>query len=119
MYEHPQEATVGDGAQVQLLGIGSIDTISKINELKCNLENVALVPSLATNLLSVRAAAKSGIDTLFSGERCVMSKDRQELLNGTGVGNGLYIMNMETCPRIERELLISGPQDLNELHRAL
>ena len=79
----PKEKKVylGDGSEVGAYGVGTV----RLNS-ETVLEEVLYVPDFTVNLCSVSALLKEGYKVLFEDSGCIISKDGQEAICGTGTG---------------------------------
>lgn len=114
--------STGDGTRLKLAGKGSIRITTSIDGVKRDgaLTNVLYVPELTTNLVSIGAAADTGVKTIFEGKKCTMEKGQKVIANGTRINDRLYLMDIGTKTRTEEKSMISVRNDtLLEYHRAL
>ena len=72
-FNTPEKVDLGDGQTVDAIGIGNIYVKMKLKmsePKKCVIYRVLLVPKLACNLFSVRAAIAKGNSVKFSKSKC-------------------------------------------------
>ena len=96
--------TVANGQQVTSVGVGNgylhcnvSDTVNKIP-----VKNVLFVPSLESNLLSVKQLTKQGNMVTFNGDNCVITKANVTLATGK-IDNNLYKLNCDHKANIAKE----------------
>ena len=120
IFEEPKLASVGDGKKIPVLGIGNVNIVAMVNgsEVTGTLTNVSFILSLATNLMSVSAAAKRGISASFSGSGCLMSGRDGPVAAGRLSGE-LYILYLKAKPSEGRVLLTRDIRPVDEWHKVL
>jgi len=117
MYPSSVTCSVGDGSQVKVLGIGKIEVQTGV--VSGVFTEVLYIPSLSTNLVSVGAAARQGIDTIFKGERCQMIKNKVPIAEGKRIKDNLYILEIKVLVKNNTALYMNCERSLSEWHRAL
>lgn len=112
--------TVGNSDTIIAKGKGTMEFNSKVSGEHCSfkLKDVLFVPGLSANPVSVGAAAKRGVTTVFSGNECHMSFKEQIFARGTLVPEvGLFKLQIE--PKTAYSLLMVEERSLEEWHEAL
>lgn len=116
----PRTATVGDGNKVIELGYGEIlinRTVKGVQQ-EGTLVNVAFIPSLASNLFSISAAAKQGITASFNQAECGLYKEGELVMKGMLWKDGLYLLEIKaTVPK--KALIVRTEPTLDYLHKAM
>jgi transposase InsO family protein len=87
---------ISDGSKIPIHGYGTLIVHLKDNNnnvKKVKLNNVAVVPKLSVNLISVRALASLGISIKFTENACMLKYPTTEILFGT-LHKNLYILKM-------------------------
>lgn len=74
----------------------SSEAIGKVNGEKCSLEEVAFVPDLLSNLLSVNRVTENGGTVVFGKSDVVIKYKGKEVLKGKKNSNGLYVVDVKT-----------------------
>ena len=80
------------------------------------LMDVVYAPTMAYNMLSVRAMSRTGKQTIFNEHTCQVVKNGKFLVEGT-VSDGLYCLNMHTSK--ERPTSAGLVADINLWHQRL
>lgn len=117
LYPKGIKCSVGDGSQVQVQGIGTIQI--KSGDIRGLLTEVLYIPTLETNLVSVGAAAKQGIDTIFRGQICKMIRNNQEVAIGKQIKDNLYLLEIKVVLSKPTAHFTNCERSLQEWHRAL
>lgn len=122
LYDSPKTVSVGDDRSTQLLGIGKVEIISRVGkqQLLATIENVLLVPELATNLISISQLDAKGITASFANGEIQLIRNGQQVAHGTK-NNNLWLMDMQAIkykPK-QQALLIQAKRSLEEWHRTL
>lgn len=121
-YDKPATCMAGDGFGLEILGRGTIKVSSQLENDKVILvlRNVLYIPQLASNLISVGAAADQGIDTIFKGNHCEMTKGGTKLAKGVKMADeGVYLMKVDVVSSNALALMMSKKKSLDEWHRIL
>ncbi|KAL7291706.1 hypothetical protein TKK_0014495 [Trichogramma kaykai] len=93
-YNEPRKVEIGNGV---LLAVGegniNIETVVRKKIVSGTMYNVLFLPNLCRNLLSIRTAAKKGIDFTVSnrGKNCILLKDGDVIAIGAESEN-LYLI---------------------------
>lgn len=109
--DEPSEFKVADNANMKGIGVGSIVTE------KLTLNEVTLVPTLSTNLLSVNKITENGGAVYFKGDT-VSIKNRydEEVLTALKSENGLYQVQIG---RPKRNVVLTVEENAINLHRKM
>lgn len=120
MYKQPSKCMAGDGFGLKVIGEGKIRARAKtdMGYIIITLNKVLYIPELASNLISVGAAAQQGIETIFKKDLCVMKKDGNQLAQGMKSG-GIYIMDLETQVKKQATNLIARRKSLSDWHKIM
>lgn len=70
--------------------------VGNVKAENCNLNEVAFVPELLSNLLSVNRVTQNGGTVIFDKNEVVIKYEDQEVLKGEKNNNGLYTVNLKT-----------------------
>ena len=89
-----------------------IPCIDRANKIVLTLEKVLFVPELTKNLLSVSSIAKNGCVLKFDEQRCIVSKEGNNITIGNIVDGTLYRVN---TPEFANVATLSTP-DLGVWH---
>lgn len=83
-FERTVRCQVGDGHNVDVLGVGDVDVISQVNghEIKGCLKDVLHIPQLATNLYSIESSAMQELVSVFYENSCKIMKKGKEVMVG-------------------------------------
>lgn len=122
LYKKPKSVSVGDSRPISVLGIGKVEVLCENGQkgLTAILEDVLLVPQLATNLLSIGRVVDKGISTVFKGDKVTFSKDNKTIATGNKLQNRLYIMNIAAVKEENPSALFCQAQrSFEEWHRTL
>lgn len=122
LYEKPKSVSVGDSRPISVLGIGKVEVLCENGQKgsTATLEDVLLVPNLATNLLSIGRVVERGISTVFKGDKVTFKKENRIVATGKKLQNKLYIMNIAAMNEENPSALFCQAQrSLEEWHRTL
>jgi hypothetical protein len=72
------------------------EEIGDLEFKECNLKNVLYVPELSRNFLSVHRITENGGEVLFTKRKVQIFKDKNVVMEGKKVENGLYIIHFNT-----------------------
>lgn len=97
LFKDPLKIKVGDGNEIDVIGIGEIEFTSHLDKKEINgtLTSVFYIPKLAANLISVGAVSKRGITVTFNQQKCEFIRNREVVLTGSKVSEDLYVLNLE------------------------
>lgn len=115
MYSEPLHAMVGNGTNIPILGVGTVEVIFIVNgqKIEGELTNVSYIRQLATNLLSIPAVTLHGMSTTFDDKGCKISFQGGVIATGKLIEGDLFLMNVEpkahtalaTCTKSELQVL--------------
>jgi hypothetical protein len=96
--------TVANGQHVTSIGAGNgylhCNVSDKVNKIP--VKNVLFVPSLESNLLSVKQLTKQGNTVTFNGDSCAITKANVTVATGK-IDNNLYKLNCHQTANIAKE----------------
>lgn len=121
-YSVPKHVTVGDSGEAQIIGVGRIEVTCNAGkeQIRAAIDNVLLVPSITTNLLSVGELANKNINTLFSQRDVKFIKNNKVVASGAKLATNLYLMNIRAIKyRQNIALFCQAKRTLEEWHRSL
>jgi hypothetical protein len=101
-YSIKGKVSIADGKTMDYVGMGTVKLELFIeNEiLKTELKDVLYIPSLDENLMSVKKLTDNGFTVKFSGNKCYLSKDKNEIEIGFWTNGGLCkVHTVENCYR--------------------
>lgn len=118
-YPMPKWCVVGNGAEVEILGVGKVELLSKVDNrvIWVELQKVLYIPQLTTNLLSIGACTAKGLTATFSGDSWTLNKGGLTVVVGKRVKDSLY--KLSVVPKGTRALVVENQRKLSEWHRAL
>lgn len=113
---------ISDGSTIPIHGYGTL-TIFLKNDYsdsshKLILNNVAVVPKLAVNLISVRALASLGVSLNFTQHSCHIQHPQANILLAT-ISNSSYILKLSKFFKRESKMLNTAMTCIHEWHRKL
>lgn len=113
-YEKPMSVSVGDGHLVKILGKGKVKIVTCVGKQRITgtLVDVAYIPVLATNLLSIGASANQGITATFEKNASTLRKMGQTVARGDRLVDNLYLLDIEVVT--EKTLIIQKSRSLEE-----
>jgi len=93
-YNIPNSASVGNGEKIEVWGIGSVRIECRVNgkTIEGTLTGVSFIPTLGTNLISVRAMSRKGMNVCFEGGKCVVKKGEEVVMVGKLGNEGVYVL---------------------------
>ena len=120
-FELPEKVGLGDGSTVDAVGTGKVyiqvrSTISSDRYNRFCIENVLLVPKLACNLFSVRAAASHGHSVKFSKTKCWIRNPKGKLCAIGTLTDRLYHLE---CTFEQASLASSEVRQIDLWHQRL
>ncbi|KAF8783371.1 Retrovirus-related Pol polyprotein like [Argiope bruennichi] len=99
-YTKPNVKLIKTGSSViEVEGVGNVTFLLSRNGEKVHVtfSNVLHVPKLTANLLSIKYLNKTfGMVSTFTGERCLVYKNKHLVASGTGVGDNLYSLDISS-----------------------
>lgn len=122
LFGKPDKCLVGDGAEIPIIGIGVVEFESTVGNLEITgtLTDVLYIPGLATNIISIGAAADKGVITQFTDNKCVLIKEGIIYGGGNRSKKDLYMMNIKPIiHNIDKLLYIRIERTMQEWHKSL
>lgn len=86
---------------------------------KFTLKDVAYLPELTKNLLSVSAITKSGGEVKFSGDKVEVSRNDLNVFEGRKTENGLFSVKLINYNTFEKNTYLVESIDVHLWHRKL
>jgi transposase InsO family protein len=113
-----QNVIISDGSKIPINGFGTLKILIKDKNNGCEdkiiLENVAVVPRLSVNLISVQALASLGVSVKFTENSCFIQHPHKNILFGK-VSNSIYTLKiLQKGSKINAAMLC-----IHEWHRRL
>ena len=100
-FDKPELVTLGDGKCVEALGVGEVKVNLFLESGKSKtvmFENCLLVPDLASNLFSVRAAVSRGKLVQFGQDSCQIFGSKGQLVGLGSLVGKLYELHCQVVP---------------------
>lgn len=87
--------TIADGTQIPIegIGIGRMSIISNGVRHNLTLPNIAFVPKLSINLISVRMLIANGAKVIFEKNKCILIENSKSITIGTMKNSQFYLNN--------------------------
>lgn len=121
----PKHVKVGDGTKAEILGIGVVKVLARVNDKVTQpafLRGVYFIPSLTTNLMSISALPKE-LGVSFDNELAVVTRNfknkTQIVARGKLNKDKLYVMDMEVIMSEEKGMFVKTEASLGDWHRIL
>lgn len=93
----PFDISIGDDSNVRGIGRGTVELVLSVDRkpVKCRLSNVVFAPTMAYNMLGVRAMCRDGKRSIFEEFTCFVEEKStgKVILQGTVNEDGLYCLD--------------------------
>ena len=112
---------VGDGRQLQVKGIGTVECeiITRGEKRKLVISETLYVPDLSTNLISIGVLSKKGFEIIFSEDSCKIKLNNELIAEGTKWANNGNLYQLNVKVHSESKAMITKINDWKLWHYRL